>query len=109
MHGKVHVEVMPKDWVQNGQGQAIMVNRLPSILGRLLRATGGSPTMLCSDRGPGFYHPRTSEICREYAEALAANGYTAWAGESASHQLADIPDVLLRETATAWVHGSAVT
>ena len=103
VHGRVHVEVMPEDWVQNGQGQATMVNRLPSILGRLLRGTGGSPTVVCTDRGPGFYHPRTGDICREYAEALAANGYTAWAGESASHQPADIPDVLLHETAVAWI------
>ena len=45
--GKVHVEVMPPGWTQNGDGQAQMVSLLPAILRRML---GVSPLsqMLCS-------------------------------------------------------------
>ena len=40
--GKVHVEVMPPGWTQNGDGQAQMVSLLPGILNKMLG--GSSPT-----------------------------------------------------------------
>ena len=39
----------------------------------------------------------------EYKEALANSGFRAFAGEDASWQPGSIPDVLLHETAVAWI------
>ena len=53
--------------------------------------------------GPGFFHPSTGAICPEYAAALHAHGFTAWAGYHSKWQTPDIADILLHETAVAWV------
>ena len=45
----------------------------------------------------------SGNICREYQEALKEKGFTPWAGEDAKWQPADIPDILLHETAVALV------
>lgn len=102
-HGKVAVQVMPRGWVQNGAGQAEMVKSLPGIVAKMCKNTGVKPTIACTDRGPGFFHARTGDICPEYAAALEQHGLKPWAGENALHQPADIPDVLLHETAVAWI------
>ena len=61
------------------------------------------PTVVFTDRGPGFYHPSSGNICPEYQGALEEQGFTAWAGENAKWQPPDVPDILLHETAVAWV------
>ena len=61
------------------------------------------PRVVFSDRGPGFYQSSTGHITREYGAALQRNGFRPFAGEDASSQPADVPDVLLHETAVAWV------
>ena len=80
-----------------------MVSRLPHILAALLGDTVVKPDVVFTDRGPGFYHPSTGNICPEYLSALKAYGFTPWAGDQASWQPPDIPDVLLHETVVAWI------
>ena len=101
--GKAQVDVMPVKWTQNGEGQSYMVSRLPLILTTLLGDTGPKPSVLFTDRGPGFYHPSTGNICPEYMAALVSYGFTPWAGEHALWQPPDIPDLLLHETVVAWI------
>ena len=101
--GKVHIEVMPDGWSQNGEGQAYMVRQLPRILKKMCGRGEATPTVVCTDRGPGYYHPALGTITPEYHAALEEQGLTAFAGEHAKWQPADIPDVLLHETAVAWV------
>ena len=101
--GKVHVEVMPPGWTQNGDGQAQMVSLLPGILNHMLGEQSGHPTVVFTDRGPGFYHPSTGTICPEYVGALEAHGFKAWAGDHGMWQPPDLADILLHETAVAWV------
>lgn len=101
--GKVHIHVLGKGWHQDAEGQAQVVAELPGIVRKMAGQGNPTPTTLFTDRGPGFYHPTTGNICREYHEALEEQGYTAWAGESSKWQPSDIPDILLHETAVAWV------
>lgn len=102
--GKLHIEVMGDGWRQNGIGMATMVNRLPRVLGRMLKDSDAArPSILSTDRGPGLYHPSQGSITPEYAEACEANGFETWAGDHATWQPPDIPDMLLHETAISWV------
>lgn len=102
--GKVHVEVMGRDWEQNGAGQAKMVALLPKVLKKMCgRSAEALPETVFSDRGPGFYHPSQGTINPHYAAALSEHGFTPWAGDHALWQPGDIPDLLLHETAVSWV------
>ena len=58
--------------------------------------------MVASDRGPGFYSPKGA-ICPEYSAALRRYGFRPWQGDDARSQPADMPDVLLHESVSAWV------
>ena len=101
--GKVHVEVMPPGWTQNGDGQAQLVSLLPAILRRMLGDQSFIPDVVFTDRGPGFFHPSTGTICPEYVGSLEAHGFKAWAGDHSKWQPPDLADLLLHETAVAWV------
>ena len=101
--GRVHIEVMPDGWRQNGEGMAYMISLLPGILKTMLGDNAKLPGVLFTDRGPGFYHPSTGSICPEYVASLEAHGFTAWAGDHSKWQPPDIPDILLHETAVSWV------
>ena len=101
--GKVHVEVVGDKWKQNGAGQALMVSRLPHILSSMLGDDAARPDVAFTDRGPGFYHPSSGNICPDYLSALNTYGFRPWAGEQASWQPPDVPDVLLHETVVAWI------
>ena len=61
------------------------------------------PHILFTDRGPGFYHPSTGTICPQYMEALDVHGFKPWAGDHGKWQPPDLADILLHETAVAWV------
>ena len=101
--GKVHIHVVGKDWQQGSRGQAQMVVKLPIVLKKMLGADASAPDVVFTDRGPGFYHPSTGNICAEYQQALQEHGFRPWAGEQSKWQPPDIPDLLLHETAVAWV------
>ena len=94
---------MPPGWAQNGDGQAQMVSLLPGILDHVMGEDCRHPDVLFTDRGPGFYHPSTGTICPEYVAALQAHGFKAWAGDHSKWQPPDLADILLHETAVAWV------
>ena len=101
--GRVHIEMMPEGWTQNGEGQAKLIALLPRILSGMLGRKQEHPSVVFTDRGPGFYHPSQGSIFPEYANALEEHGFTAWAGDHAKWQPPDIADILLHETAVSWV------
>ena len=98
--GNVHIEVMGSEWTQDGAGQAAFVERLNTYLSQRFRDRP-KPRVACTDRGPGFYSPH-GPIVPQYEAALRRHGFRPFAGSNASHQPADIPDVLLHERAAAW-------
>lgn len=103
VRGKVHVEIVDDNWRQNGEGVAKMVARLPRILANRFKGDGAKPDVIFTDRGPGLYHPSTGSIVPEYSAACEDHGFTTFAGDHASWQAPDIPDILLHETAVSWV------
>jgi len=103
VRGRVHVEVMGAEWRQTAEGMAEFVGRLPQVLQRMVGRGQPLPRVVFSDRGPGFYQGSTGHITNGYSTALKANGFRAFAGEDASSQPPDVADVLLHETAVAWL------
>ena len=101
--GQVHIHVVGSQWTQDARGQAQMVTALPKVLKKMLGSEADMPDVIFTDRGPGFYHPSSGTVCPEYYEALQQAGLKPWAGENAKWQPPDIPDLLLHETAVAWV------
>ena len=59
--------------------------------------------MLFVDRGKGFYASRTARITAPFQAALRHHGLTAFMGDDAGQQPGTLAQVLLHETAVAWV------
>ena len=82
-----------------------MVNELPSLLKKMLGRQTPMPRTIFTDRGPGFYQASSGTIVAAYKGALSQNKFIAFVGDEAKWQPPDLPDVLLHETAVAWVRG----
>ena len=50
-----------------------------------------------------MYQTSSAHITKEYHRALKETGFRAYAGDDASDQPADMPDVFPHETAAAWI------
>ena len=100
--GVVHVEVMPDDWTLDGPGLAAFVERLPSALRKMLGPSARLPRMLFTDRGTGMY-ASNGQAVSAYAQAVNDNGFRLYWGEDAAQQSPDMGDLLLHETAVAWL------
>ena len=99
--GVVHVEVMPETWTLDGAGLAAFVERLPSILRKMLGESARLPRLVFTDRGTGMYNP-AGRIVGKYQGAIKEAGFRTYWGEDAAPQSPDMGDMLLHETAVAW-------
>jgi hypothetical protein len=61
------------------------------------------PKIVMTDKGKGFFHGFTSKITDEYKAGLRSVGLRAFMGDDAMNQCGDLQDVLLHETAVAWI------
>ena len=100
--GVIHVEVMPENWTLDGNGLAAFVARLPKVVEKMLGESARMPRVVFTDRGTGMYNP-AGKIVLKYAEALAVAGFRSFWGNDASQQSPDMGDMLLHETAVAWL------
>ena len=64
---------------------------------------GEQPGVVITDRGQGFYALKSGRITPEYHSALQEHGLRASMGEDASRQPGDLKELMLHETAMAWV------
>ena len=62
-----------------------------------------TPRTLFSDRGPGFHNPGTGAITAGFKQALRQHGLRAFMGEDASQQPGELQELMLHETAVAWM------
>ena len=67
------------------------------------RYPGGGPKRLFADRGNGFHGSGSGAITDSYRVALKANKLHAFMGTCASMQPGCLQEVMLHETAMAWV------
>ena len=103
--GKIRLHIMGDQhtWRQNGEGMSVFVEQLPAILTEMLGDAAPKPRVIFSDRGPGLYNTGTGIIVHAYRNALTKHGLRSWAGDDATWQPPDVPDVLLHETVVGWV------
>ena len=99
--GVVHVEMMPATWKVDGEGLATFVEKLPSILRKMLGEDARLPRTVFTDRGTGMYIP-LGKIVHKYEEALQHAGFKPYWKDNAGRQSPDMGDLLLHETAVAW-------
>ena len=100
-NGRIDVAVMPVGWKDNATGMADFVQQLPDVLIRMCGRRSDLPNILYTDRGPGMFVPRTGQATTVYADSVQQAGFQLYTGTDASRQPADVPDVLLHETAIA--------
>ena len=61
------------------------------------------PKIVMTDKGRGFYHGFTSGITAPYKAGLRSSGLRAFMGDDAKEQPGDLQDMMLHETAVAWI------
>ena len=101
---RVAIDMLPDDWVLNGDGMAHVVASLPRILRRLLPPGSTLPRTLFTDRGTGMYAP-LGMVVHAYAAAVASACFRLYWGQNVEEQAPDMGDLLLHETAVAWFRG----
>ena len=102
VRGKLHLELLPEAFPgECAEGATMAIERIPVILNGLFRGDA-KPRVLMTDKGKGFYHG-TGRITDEYAAALEAHGLRAMMGHANVTQPGDCQELMLHETAVAWV------
>ena len=101
--GKLHLEVFLGEFAsENAEGAKQAAERLRPILNiRFPNET--QPKIVMTDRGKGFYNPFGGKITREYKAGLESAGLKPFMGDDASEQPGTMGDLMLHETAVAWV------
>lgn len=100
--GKLHIECLGTDFPgETPAGAAVLVAKVRAAIN--IRFHDDQPTTLFVDRGKGFYYPATGGITPEFKNALSVNNLQAFFGDDAALQPGNVGDVLLHETAVAWV------
>jgi hypothetical protein len=101
--GKLHTELLPANF-EGEHPPAIFafLAKVPAIL-NVRFPNDNKPRVMMTDRGPAFYHASTGKITPEYKAALSQYGLRAMMGDDASQQSGDSQEVMLHETAVAWL------
>ena len=100
--GKLHLELLPEAFPgECAEGATMAIERIPVILNALFRGDA-KPRVLMTDKGKGFYHG-TGRITDEYAAALEGNRLRALMGHANVIQPGEWQELMLHETAVAWV------
>ena len=101
--GKFHIALLGEDFPgETSAGAAILVAKVRAALN--IRFQGSdAPGILFTDRGQGFYNNNCGHITRLYKGALEEHGLKAYYGDDASIQPGNLQEIMLHETAVAWV------
>ena len=67
------------------------------------KPTGAGRKVLWTDRGKSFYAPSTGRITQQYEQALREHGFSASFASNASVQPGKLQELMLHETAVAWM------
>ena len=101
--GKLHIEPLSDNFPgETQEGAAEMVAKVRAALN--IRFQGSTaPNVLFTDRGNGFWNSATGIITDGYKGALREHGLKAFFGNDASIQPGQLQEVMLHETAVAWM------
>ena len=101
--GKLHIELLPDDFPGDVEdGALIFVSKVRAALN--IRFQGATPpATLFTDRGNGFYYSGSGDITPTYQAALRQHKLKAFFGDNACVQPGQLQEIMLRETAVAWM------
>lgn len=103
VRGKLHLECFGPDFPgECPAGAQIAVEKLGPIL-NIRFPNASKPKIVMTDKGRGFYHGFTSKVTGEYKAGLHSVGLRAFMGDDAKRQPGILQDLMLHETAVAWV------
>ena len=101
--GKLHIEVLGTGFSgENEDGAATLVDHLRKAVDRRF-PSASQPKTLFVDRGQGFYEKNHGKITAQFKEALRRNGLKAYYGDNAKAQPGAMHELMLHETAVAWI------
>ena len=83
-------------------GAAVLIDKVRATLNRHFRGDD-KPDVVFTDRGQGFFNIGNGKVTSAYSSALQANGLRAFMGADASRQPGDLKELMLHETAVAWL------
>ena len=101
--GKLHVILLPENFVgDHPDGAWPLVAKVRAALNLRFPAASG-PRVLFVDRGSGFFNAGTGAITHEFKTALQDHQLTAFMGGNAALQPGSLQEMMLHETAVAWI------
>jgi hypothetical protein len=104
MRGKLHVEVFDEGFPgECPEGAQRLVARVRSAVNCRFQGEATKPDHVMVDRGRGFYAIATGKITAHFKDALREHGLKNMMGEDASVQPGQMQEVMLHETAVAWI------
>ena len=101
--GKLHIEILGTGFPgEVAAGAAILVGQIRKVVDRRFPGPG-KPKILFVDRGQGFYHKMGGKITPQFKAALRENSLKAYYGDDAKAQPGKLQELMLHETAVAWI------
>lgn len=101
--GKLHVALLGNAFPgETPAGAAMVVAKVKATLNVHHRGAS-QPDVVFTDRGQGFFAIANGQITSEYAAALREHGLKAFMGSNAARQPGDLKELMLHETAVAWL------
>ena len=102
--GKLHVDVFDADFPgEVPAGAERLVAKVRTAVNVRFQNAGSKPSVVFVDRGRGFYDPGTGRMTEDFRQALAQHKFRGIMGINAASQPGSLQDVLLHETAVAWL------
>ena len=101
--GKLLVAFLGEDFPgECPPGAAVLIDKVRATLNRHFRGDD-KPDVVFTDRGQGFFNIGNGKVTSAYSSALQANGLRAFMGADASRLPRDLKELVLHETAVAWL------
>ena len=102
--GKLHVIVFDEAFPgENAEGAKVLVPKVAAALQARFPQARRKPGVVFVDRGKGFYNTKTGRITTGFREALDEAGLEAFWGDNAAAQPGHMQELMLHETAVAWL------
>lgn len=102
--GKLHVVLFDDAFPgENADGAKILVHKVAAAVQARFPAASTKPHVVFVDRGKGFFLPSTGRIVPAFKAALDDAGLEAFWGDSAAVQPGHLQELMLHETAVAWL------
>ena len=102
--GKLHVEVFDSEFPgEVPEGAAQLVEKVRAAVNIRFQQAASKPDLIFVDRGRGFWATNSGKITAEFKGALRGHGLRTFMGDDAGKQPGSLQEVLLHETAVAWI------